>query len=465
MKGMRRSARTPRLGAVLLAAAVGACSSNHALTPDGGGAGDGASPGPLVFTFPTVNRNLDVLFMMGDWIGMDVNQIRLIKAFPAYVDALASSPGGLPNLHIGVVSSSMGAGRNPSISVCPPGGDRGALQTKPLGPTCSTASLNPGQSFIINNEGVANYTGTLADVFACISFLGDLGCPFTHSLASVLRALGADGAPPPPENAGFLRPDAFLQVVVLADRDDCSAPPDSDLFDSTSMTLSDPLGPLSSFRCGEFGLLCNGTKPPRSPPGEVDLGMCVSNEKGPLEPLAGIEASLLRLKADPKKIFVAAIAGPPTPYKVGVGPSQIRGDPSQWPFVELSCKTPDGAEFSEPGVRINQWIGGFGDHGIFESICADSLVPALQAIAGQVPLGPPCFPANVDPSKCQLVDHIFDASGTVQDVPLRRCADASDAGPCWDLQPTTPLCPNGPVVFRRPASSRPADSPTATCAR
>jgi hypothetical protein len=466
-EGMRRSARSPGLGAVLLAAAVGACSSSHALTPDGGSAGDGASPGPLVFTFPTLNRNLDVLFMMGDWIGMGVNQTRLIKAFPAYVDVLAALPDGLPNLHLGVVSSSMGAGRNASINVCPPGGDRGVLQTKPLGYGCSQANLDPGQSFIINVQGKTNYTGNLAGVFSCIAQLGDNGCPFMHPLASVLRALGADGAPPPPENAGFLRPDALLQIVLLANRDDCSAPPDSDLFDSNSMFVSDPLGPLKPYRCNEFGHLCNGMMPPRSPAGELDLGTCVSNEMGPLLPVAGIRATLLGLKRDPREIFLAAISGPPTPYKVDVGPPVIKSDPSQWPFVELSCMATDGSAFAEPGVRINQLIGAFGDHGLFESLCADDLTPALQAIANQVGsvLGPPCFPANVDPSKCQLVDHVFDSSGAVEDLPLRPCADASDAGPCWDLQPTTPTCPNGSVVFRRPASSRPADSPTATCAR
>jgi hypothetical protein len=80
-------------------------------------------------------------------------------------------------------------------------------------------------------------------------------------------------------------------------------------------------------------------------------------------------------------------------------------------------------------------------------------------------LGSECFPENVDPSKCQLVDHIFDARGAVVDVPLRWCADASDLGSCWDLLPSTTLCSAGSVVFRRPASTRPAAAPTATCPR
>ena len=55
-----------------------------------------------------------------------------------------------------------------------------------------------------------NYTGNLADVFGCIAALGESGCGFEHQLAAITRALGADGQPPPAENQGFLRPDAFL---------------------------------------------------------------------------------------------------------------------------------------------------------------------------------------------------------------------------------------------------------------
>ena len=76
--------------------------------------------------------------------------------------------------------------------------------------TCAKASLNAGQNFIINVNGMPNYTGDIADVFSCIAPLGDGGCGFEHQLESVLRALGADGAPPPAQNAGFLRPDAYL---------------------------------------------------------------------------------------------------------------------------------------------------------------------------------------------------------------------------------------------------------------
>ena len=482
-----------------MGALAAACSGNHGLAPGGAGSGGGAAghasagatgqggatagTGGLasgggggaadVLTINLVtNRNLDVVFMVDDSAGMTALQSKLTQAIPAYFDALAALPGGLPNLHVGVVSSSMGAGRNPSIDHCPQGGDQGIFHTKPLGgAVCTKAILAPGQNFIINVNGQANYTGDIADMLSCIALLGDGGCGFEHQLESVLRALGADGAPAPPQNANFLRPDAFLQVVLLTDEDDCSAPPDSDLFDSSSMSLTDPLGPLQSYRCNEFGHLCGGKPPPRQPKGEVDLsGTCVSAEDGRLLRVADVVTALKRLKADPNKVLVAAITGPPNPYKVNVGPSQVKGDPSLWPYVEHSCVQTDSDQMTtsaDPGVRMKQFIDAFGENGAFEDLCTDSFAPLLRAIAGQIGqvMGAPCLPANIDPTKCVFVDTVYDPNGVISDVPLRRCMGV-DAGPCWDLGPSSDTCPSMalPVVFKRPTPPAPG-STTGTCSQ
>jgi hypothetical protein len=473
-----------RIAAVMAVGALGACSSGHGLTPGGGivsltgaggatGAGGtgGAVPGQTVLTFhSSVNRNVDVIFMIDESAGMPPVQVKLTRAISSYFDLLKGLPGGLPNLHIGVLSPNMGAGRNPSIPHCPQGGDQGVFQTTPLGGApCTRASLNPGQNFIIDVNGQPNYQGDIADVFGCIALLGSGGCMYKHQFESVLRALGADGAPGPPENANFLRSDAYLQIVLVTDADDCSAPPDSDLFDSSSMTVADPLGPLQSYRCNEFGHLCGGKPPPRQPTGEVTLSGCVSAEDGRLIKVADAVTALRGLKADPSKVLVAAITGPTTPYNVNVGPPEIKTDPSMWPYVEHSCtqSEPDGSmTFAAPSVRIAQFINGFGANGVLEELCTPTFEAPLQAIASQIGkvLGPPCFPANVQPDKCHLVDAQTNASGAVITTPLARCKDAADPGPCWDVQLDTPVCAQL-VVFRRPGAPASSDvSTTATCA-
>ena len=346
----------------------------------------------------SVNNNIDIVFMIDNSSSMIPLQKKLTDNFPVFMNILKGLPNGLPNVHIGVVSSSMGAGRNPSIAGCAPGGDQGIFQSAQRGAmaTCAAGSLMPGQNYIIYTNGAPatqNFTGDISNVFSCIAALGDQGCGFEHQFESVLRALGADGAAAPAQNSGFLRADAYLAIILITNEDDCSAAPGSDLFDSTSSMVSDPLGPLQSYRCNEFGHLCGGHPPPRTFMGtEVDLtGTCVSAEDGRLLRVKDVTTAMKNLKADPSKILVAAIAGPPAPYKVTKTASQIPTDPSPWPVVEHSCMAADGT-YADPSVRISEWVNNFGGNGLFEVICNDTFNAALTGIANAIgkKIGSPC---------------------------------------------------------------------------
>jgi hypothetical protein len=416
-----------------------------------------------------INRDIDIVFMIDDSSSMTPLQNKLAANFPVFMNVLKGLPRGLPNVHIGVVSSSMGAGRNPSVDHCPQGGDRGVFHAAPLGATCPKGSLNPGQSFISNVNGVINYTGDIADVFSCIAPLGDGGCGFEHQFASVLRALGADGQPPPPENAGFLRPNAFLMVILITNEDDCSAPPDSALFDSSSALVSDPLGPLQSYRCNEFGHACAGHAPPRTPAGPTDLtGTCTSAEDGPLVRVADVVAALKKLKADPSKVIVSAIAGPADPYVVDVVPSEPP-DVSMWPVIDHSCmqKEADGSvTYGDPSTRIAEWVKAFGQNGVFETICAGSFAPALERLAEgiAIDIDPGCIGGKVLDTNgalwtgstvpdCTVIDHGYNDQGARIDTALPPCAPGENAGQtaCWYLETNTQVCQAKPIMgFNRP---------------
>jgi hypothetical protein len=458
----------------LLVVSLAACSSRGTLHPDGGG------PPEIVRQFPgDFNRDIDILFMVDNSLGMKPLTDKLNTNFPAFMDVLAGLPGGLPNVHIGVVSSSMGAGPNDAAALpgCPRDGDGGKFQSTPRGTTCGQGMLNAGQTFIIgsNTPGVGNFTGNIASAFSCIAALGNGGCNFEHQFASVLRALGADGrGDPPATNAGFLRPNAYLAVILLTDEDDCSAPPDSPIFDPTSTLVSDPYGPLQSYRCNEFGHLCGGKRPPRTPAGPVDLsGTCVAAEDGVLLRIADVVTKLKALKADPSKIVVAALAAPDTPYVVALAPP-TNADTSQWPSVQHSCSANDGT-YGDPAVRIKQWVNAFGPNGVFEEICTDSFVPALQNIASHIGafIGPPCIEGKLfdaDPATpgvqpdCAFVDHTFSDQGVLIDTPLPACAQNGNAPPCWTLEASGTQCGAGQQVqFHRPAGPAPNLQTTATC--
>src|SRR5262249_17755381 len=162
-----------------------------------------------------------------------------------------------------------------------------------------------------------NYSGDLATAFGCLAQVGASGCGFEHQMAAVRAALGDStmNLPAPAGNANFLRNDAYLAIIWITNEDDCSAPPDSELFNPTQNALSDPLGPLASYRCTEFGILCNGQKPPRQAGGPYQN--CVSNDgaaqsdpKNSLVPIQFYIDYFKRVKSIPNHVIAAAIAAP-----------------------------------------------------------------------------------------------------------------------------------------------------------
>jgi hypothetical protein len=361
-------------------------------------------------------RAVDILFMVDNSSEMTEMQQKLVTQLPAFVHALENLPGGLPDVHIAVVSSDMGAPGDSTTSIqCTKAGDQGMFQFTPRG-TCTASGLAAGATFISNVGGVANYTGALDETLSCIALLGSNGCGFEHQLASVVRALGADGTPPPPQNAGFLRPDAELAIFLLTNEDDCSAPADTTLYslNGAPQSLTNPLGPIQNYRCNQFGHLCQdptGSQPTsllppplELPPDatgdqpELTLTGCVSNDGpgGMLTPLATFVNQIKALKPDPSRIVVGAIIGPPTPYAVTWVPafSQPAGTTGQlWPFAMHSCggggygvnpaaqMSTDGS-FGDPGVRVNQWVQAFG--GVTGSVCDGSYGAALGSFAAAI---------------------------------------------------------------------------------
>jgi hypothetical protein len=422
----------------------------------------------------SINRDIDIVFMVDNSSSMRPLQAKLTANFPTFMNVLTNLPGGLPNVHIAVVSSDEGPGAYDidQIPQCRHGGDQGIFQNMPRGTTCGTGMLNAGEHFISNINGQANYTGNIADVFSCIAALGDTGCGFEHQFGSVLRALGADGnGGAPAENANFLRDSAFLSVILITNEDDCSAPINSDLFNPGSRLVTDPLGPLASYRCNEYGHVCNGQHPPRTPTGPTDLtGQCTSAEDGRLLRVADVSSAIKRLKAEASKVLVAAVAGPPMPYIVDLVDPTLKEDPNKWPAIRHSCMQNSG-EYADPGIRIKEWVDSFGGNGVFQEICADSFAPALQRIAEEIgkKLGNPCVVGTIldtngntwdgtgnSTPDCQVVDHTRNQDNVKIDSPLPQCPGNAMTGPgaCWYLTAGGAGCPAGShtMGFSRPGA-------------
>ena len=384
----------------------------------------GTSTGPAVgipaVEVPGGAGGVDILFMIDNSSSMYSMQQKLVAQIPMFLNSLQSANQPLSNFHIAVVSSDMGAPGDSTSSIgCTATGDQGTFQSQPRG-DCQATTLTAGATYLSNVDGVVNYTGSLNDVLACITPLGSNGCGFEHQLASVVRALGADGQPAPAANAGFLRQDAELAIFLLTNEDDCSAPAGTTLYslNGAGQNLSDPLGPIANYRCNQFGHLCrdpngaNPTKlimPPLDPPsdaqgtGAPSLGLtdCESNDtsSGMLTPVSQFVAQIKALKSDPSRITVGALIGPATPYTVEWMPATgATGNVGSqiWPQIEHSCGpqggddvnptavdlTTDGS-FGDPAVRITQWVQAFGDNGVLGSICDDYGL-TMGSMAGKV---------------------------------------------------------------------------------
>jgi len=393
------SPRSFALSACLALAGTVSC-SNDGVT--------GSGPHPIsvpAYEVPGGGGGVDILFMIDNSSSMTSMQQKLLAQIPMFLDTLQSAERPLSDFHIAIVSSDMGAPGDATVSIgCTREGDQGVFQNQPRG-GCQ-GGLEPGATYISNVGGVANYTGQLTDVLACITPLGAKGCGFEHQLASVVRALGADGQPAPEGNAGFLRQDAELAIFLLTNEDDCSAPADTTVYslNGSEQDLRNPLGPIGNYRCNQFGHLCRDPasanpsaliKPPLNPPSDaqgsgtptLDLVDCESNDtsSGLLTPVSQFVAQIQALKADPSRITVGALVAPAAPYTVQWTPSSggiIQGE--LWPSVEHSCGLPGEADvnplatdvttdgsFGDPAVRITQWVKAFGDNGLVGSICDD----------------------------------------------------------------------------------------------
>ncbi|MBN2576593.1 MAG: hypothetical protein JXP73_18660 [Deltaproteobacteria bacterium] len=308
---------------------------------------------------------LDLLFLIDDSPSMQEEQANLARNFPRLIDELEKLPAGFPDLHLGVVSSTMGAGTWQTEGACGRSQSKGgALQVQE---GCGLDVQN-GHFLIAPADGSPNnFQGDISEAFACLAKLGTRGCGYEHQLQSVRMALSGFVS----GNAGFLRSDAHLAVVYITDEDDCSAPADSPMFETRVK------GQDGSLRCPLAGHQCSGAPVPAEV-FSTPLGNCSAavNGGGKLLPVQTFvdEMRLLRTLS----VSVSVIGGWPS-------------DPASANYVLEYDATVDGSLGSMPicdsangaaavGLRFKQLVDAFGPTGKIISICQDDFSEAMVQI-------------------------------------------------------------------------------------
>jgi hypothetical protein len=150
----------------------------------------------------TVNRQLDVLFVVDDTSAIAPTEADLLAAYPSLGHGYLNLPGGSASLHVGFIPA----------STCAAPAARGA--------TCSVTA--PEQFLRAEDCGqTTNFTGTFESDFTCLADLGTAGCAPAQPLAAIRSFFAA----PPAGWEGFLRPDAYLEIVIVAAADDGGTEP------------------------------------------------------------------------------------------------------------------------------------------------------------------------------------------------------------------------------------------------
>jgi hypothetical protein len=239
------------VSAVSLFCSLTACTSIEKvyIYPDAELAGDAAvadaagelDAAPDAATLPAT-RFADVLFVIDNSGTMSQEQESLRSAIPDFVRALATgdvldnddegdpatSEDNFPpfeGVNFGVVTTDLGTGGS-AIQTCnlQPNGEDGTLRD--IGPACSTVEDG------IVAWSAPDSSSAAAAALSCLANAGTSGCGLEQQLEAMRLAL--DG-----RNAGFVREDSTLIVVMITDENDCSNDPTtSHLFDESDPVVS-----------------------------------------------------------------------------------------------------------------------------------------------------------------------------------------------------------------------------------
>lgn len=379
------------------------------------------------------NAEIDLLFVIDDSVSMNEEQESLVSNFDDFIAALRNAEGGLPDLHIGVVTSDMGTmGGNRYVppeggpaGVCNLFGDGGALHM-PDG-IATAKYLEDLRPLTAGGSRRTNHGDRLVDAFRAAATVGASGCNFESHLMSMKRALDAN-----PANAGFLRPNAYLAVVFIADEDDCSISETGQAF----FTQNDLQRNTSSFICFRTSTVCDGEQDPSIPGNRTN---CRPREDSPLAASVDGMVTFLKSIKPESQLIVAGIFG--EVKDVLTVERRATGTYDITPVCDYDG--PTRKQYARSAVRLDAFVRQFRNH-VSTTICGGDLAGPIQQIARLINgvTGTRCFQGRLaDPPYCSVFDVIdpFGPDRSAQTIP--SCAQAAGRKPCWTLAEDLQACP------------------------
>jgi hypothetical protein len=437
----------------------------------------------------TVNKDVDILFIIDNSGSMGEEQANLGANFPSFIGVLEED-GVEANYRIGITTTDNGNPWCPPAQTTPEAGKLVLSSCKTrLGdflfgaevdvrdlacndicdleladleilPTITDNDKVPKpRPWLENIEGKKNIpAGTdAAAAFACFGPQGVNGCGFEATLESMYLAL-TRAQTNNEESYGFLRTSAILAIVFVTDEADCSHNKNfSTIFelDGNRVFWSNPAAAYpTSAVCWNAGVECVG-----DPSGytscdpvnkDVNGNIGVADNQAVLHPMSryvglvqGLEDQKKEINAQ-QEVIVALIGGVSSQgeaFYSDVG--NIDPDFQDSFGIGPGCQAP-GNVAAVPPVRLRDMTNAFTPGNMF-SICDSDYSPALQAIANRIKdqIQPACYTkcvkdtdaatALVDP-EC-TVEENPPGNGTEDVVRIQECL--RDANGAYVIDPGT----------------------------
>jgi hypothetical protein len=402
-----------------------------------------AREGVIIKVVPQ-SADLDMLFVIDNSASTSDKQAAFVANFARFMQALDTFAVGRPNLHIGVISTTVDIGVAGFDPACPSPApnDNGKLQATARVPGCAP----PTGSYIIdlaNPSGgrTTNYPSseTLADAFACIAQLGTSGCELEAPLEAIKRALDPNG-PNAAANAGFVRDGAYLAIVIVTDEDDCS------IGDPSIFALPAGQAGPADFRCQPlYAYTCDQ---PISATAAASYTSCTPRVGSYLADPSSYAQLLTSTIKNAQQTVVAVIGGDAMPT-IATGP--ITSPFAQSLALLPSCSTQVNGQtaIARPGIRLASFASQFGDHGLFETICADDYSQAITNIGNLLFAAiSPCLEGPIDPTDVDPTNPGVQLACSVSDVQNAGTSMQVEeiVPPCRMADPTTPA-PGQPTCY------------------
>lgn len=334
---------------------------------------------------------VDVLFVMDNSGSMAEEQLSIAEQLPRMVRALTSGDvdadgvqdfPAAADLHLGVVTTDMGTASF-TLPTCdnPMFGEDGVLRTQ--GDATDPACMATYPSFLEFDPMSGGTAEEAAAAFACVARAGTTGCGFEQQLEAGLKAVvpstsgitffadttgHGDGA-----NAGFVRADSVLAVILVTDEDDCSVS-DPDIFNPSSTTYAGNL----NLRCADY---------PEA-----------------LHPISRYVEGFRALRAEqPERFVFAAITGVPPDlvadaeridYDAILADERMTAvESSTSPGTLVPSCDVEGRGQAYPPRRIVETVRDLAPASVVQSICQEDFGPAMGAVIEgiAIPLGEACI--------------------------------------------------------------------------